>query len=358
MRKAYTILLIFLAATLCAALLTGCLPNRSREMPDGLVGGAEANPVRPIYKEVERTFGFEGVIGEYAQQQHLLDGVMGNLYDGERARPDLECPHLLPRVRETYQNAIGILNYYITNDMTAVERVRVIYAYLVSRVRYDFLLFDYNLSGGRIDTRHDSFTLIGVFVNSRAVCQGISRAVDLMCAIEGIESTEVLGSFWDLRHNIWVTHTWNKINIGGANSDRWYNVDATAGAVTAFINGREITLFSHAYLLVSDYSITNNEFGRHSFTHTPGSPQNPPTPDGDYDLRALIPQIFIDSLDELLAFFDTVARSRRRLGRFELRLNFAHTSADTDAAFARVRDREISRYYRKINNHYIFLVYT
>jgi len=344
-RKTKFIFLIVLVAVL----LTGCIGGRSLDMPSHLNGGAEPNPIRFINTgEVTRTFGFFGVSGEYAQQQELIKGVSGELL-GEPARPNLECPYLLPRVRQAYLNAVAVLDRYVENSMETVDRVHVIYDYLVSRIKYDFLLFDHSVAGNFVDRQHNSFTIIGVFINGRAVCQGISRAFDLLVAIEGIESVEIEGQYqWDTAEDNWVTHTWNKVNIEGF----WYNVDATAGSITAFINGREVVLFSHAYLLVSDSSMTG---GRHRF---PVGALNPPAWVDYPDLHDLFSEIIVDDINELFAVFDRAAASRGLTGRFELKLNFDHSSVDILAAFNRVRNREITEWYSKINGHYIFLLYS
>ncbi len=61
------------------------------------------------------------------------------------------------------------------------------------------------------------YTSYGAIVNSKAVCEGYSKAMQLMLSMVGVESSCVSGRGVD------ELHMWNIVSIG----DKWYHLDAT-----------------------------------------------------------------------------------------------------------------------------------
>ncbi len=67
------------------------------------------------------------------------------------------------------------------------------------------------------DTRFYAWSIIGAFKYRKAVCEGYSRALQLMCFMLDIDCTVVTGETSE-------PHMWNLVNI----DDDWYHVDLTS----------------------------------------------------------------------------------------------------------------------------------
>lgn len=143
-----------------------------------------------------------------------------------------------------YEKAREVCRTYIDDDMTDAEKVHVIYDWLGKNVVYDYSAssemngVDPNGSQYLRFYAYDCFFLEGVFDDGVAVCNGIAKAVTLLCGIEGITSLKVGGV------SRGVKHAWNKVFIDGV----WYIVDATWSNVRSTGNTE---LFTHDYLLIS-----------------------------------------------------------------------------------------------------------
>ena len=157
--------------------------------------------------------------------------------------------------------ARGVLKRITDERMSDYEIVHAIYDYLVIEVTYDNAVAEY--SGDMAATqdkyndvyRYNSFFMEGVFDDKVAVCNGLSQAFVLLCAIEGIESVKIAGTVSA------GNHAWNKVNIDGM----WYIVDTTWGDASATFNFTVCEWNRHDYLLVNQYSL---EKGSSSVRHT------------------------------------------------------------------------------------------
>ena len=140
-------------------------------------------------------------------------------------------------IRILYEHAKQVVYTIIGPEMTDYEKALAFFDYLATDVIYDT-----ELAGMSEDTvgleRYAGFKLEGVFNYHQAVCDGISKAYLLLCAIEGIECVRVTGT---VNGN---NHAWNKINVGG----EWLVVDVTNGSLNQ--NGKLYA--NHAYFAVSN----------------------------------------------------------------------------------------------------------
>ena len=193
-----------------------------------------------------------------------------------------------------YNKARDICYTYLTDDMTAFEKLHVIYDYLAGEIKYDYSalnlfslignLYGRSLTDARalitealadsskgfsatmrsaigsardaatstedlIDRlrnkylqRLSAFSIEGVFNDKIAVCEGISYAFMLLARIEGIECYQITGDA--VQGSSKVAHAWNKVHLDGA----WYCVDATWGN----IHFDEKTFVTHRYFMVDD----------------------------------------------------------------------------------------------------------
>ena len=146
---------------------------------------------------------------------------------------------------QCYEEARRILNEIVKADDDDVAKLLAIHDYIADSVIYDTELL--NLSAA-----HDAgslsgyrgFNLEGVFLDNRAVCDGIAKAFMLMARIEGIEVIRVSGSHKG------TGHAWNKVCLDGV----WYAVDVTGDDVQVqFDKSAEIIeVIRHDKFMVAD----------------------------------------------------------------------------------------------------------
>lgn len=108
------------------------------------------------------------------------------------------------------------------------EKELFFHDWLCQNVTYDF------------DGTDNVYTVYGALINGVAVCEGYSRAMQLLCDSVGIPCTVIYG-----RSN-GVAHMWNIINPG----DGWYHLDVT------WDDDEEYGVLRHAYVNLNDEQIT------------------------------------------------------------------------------------------------------
>ncbi len=102
------------------------------------------------------------------------------------------------------------LHLGLSAEMTEYDREIYIHDWLIENCNYaDDVV--------KISDDFFSFTSFGALVNQKAVCEGYSRAMQLMLSTVGIESIPVIGNGND------GLHMWNSVKI----ENEWYYVDAT-----------------------------------------------------------------------------------------------------------------------------------
>ena len=143
-------------------------------------------------------------------------------------------------VQKIYEEARYILRNIVDDDMTDYEKVHAIYDWLILNVTYDKRLKDYVVQDIKDIRKYRGFYLEGVFLDHRAVCDGIAKALVLMCRIEGIETIRVEGVALNSSYN----HAWNKVRIDNV----WYVVDATSGGT--IVEDNEIV--NHNFLFTNE----------------------------------------------------------------------------------------------------------
>lgn len=317
--------IIFVAAALCvlaAAVCGGCScnPFAQKETPapqPHLIeeSQAESAPVRAIEEREERA-----VTGEtFVERQEALFAAVTQGYKPTFTDKSAD-------VEAVYESALAVLNRYIRNDFTEYERVHAIHDWLCYYVEYDSELYERYLSGASdITSDMDSFQLSGVFLHKSAVCDGLSKAFTLLCAVEGIESVRLLGEY--ATANGADAHAWNKVKVDGL----WYNVDATLDRGQVDINGVKKAMMHHGYFMVSDKAISDVNFGRHTAdTSIEVNPVNEATPTQSYpvykDFTVQIGNQTYDALvtdqaklDELII---AVRKAKREIGKLDIQIAF------------------------------------
>ncbi|MDE5617174.1 MAG: hypothetical protein K2I78_05230, partial [Clostridia bacterium] len=165
-------------------------------------------------------------------------------------RPLPKAGSAAERIYSSYRE---ILRQICDESMSDLEKTRAIYEWIILNVQYDNAVAypDTNTEIGQIAADKnktylfDAFYLEGVLRGS-AVCDGISKAYSLMCAIEGIDCVRVTGD-----DGYGAGHAWNKVRLSG----RWYLSDATWG--NANIVNAQTEYLSYQYFLFTDKERTN-----------------------------------------------------------------------------------------------------
>ena len=94
---------------------------------------------------------------------------------------------------------------------SVIERERSIHDYISASCKY------WTNNGSYSGNYTDFRSIIGVFVDGRANCSGVTDAFHVMCTIAGIPSQKVTGEMNG------IPHIWNTVQIDG----KWYMVDVT-----------------------------------------------------------------------------------------------------------------------------------
>lgn len=152
-----------------------------------------------------------------------------------------------------YDEYKAIMRSIVDDGMTDYEKVKTIYEWLIVNVYYDNYVA-YELDGTHQYYEYKAFYLEGVLEGS-AVCDGISKAFSVMCAIEGIDCVRVTGQI----ENANVGHAWNKVQVMGD----WYLSDATWGNQT-FGTTEEYLMYE--YLLFTDEERLEDGYQSNNYT--------------------------------------------------------------------------------------------
>lgn len=150
---------------------------------------------------------------------------------------------------DTYKQQIdqvttGIIDMVITDDMNDFEKEVAIHDYLVSNTKY----YEYtNID----DIPHEKHNIYSTLVKKEAVCDGFSKAFQVILEKLGIDVITVTGRTDS------ESHAWNKVKL----EDKWYNVDVTSDTVTV----SNEKLVTHVYFNLDDNTMSathrfNNDF--------------------------------------------------------------------------------------------------
>lgn len=148
-------------------------------------------------------------------------------------------------MKQEISNEIEKINSKLTNVETDYEKELLIHDLLAANIDY-YKYDDYN------NIPNIKHTVYGALVQNSAVCDGITKAFQIVLSKNDIESVFVTGETED------VAHAWCKVKIGGD----YYNVDLTSDKTINEINK---SLVVHSYFNVTDteilktHLIDNNE---------------------------------------------------------------------------------------------------
>lgn len=139
--------------------------------------------------------------------------------------------------------AKSILREIIDDDMNDFEKIKAIHDWLVLNVTYDDELLNLATNTSIVLANYRGFYLEGVFIDKKAVCEGISKAFCVLANIEGIPCVQVDG--YQTLNPGGVKHAWNKVYLDGD----WYVIDVTSDGV---ILNDSFEILTYDYFLITN----------------------------------------------------------------------------------------------------------
>lgn len=364
-----------IAAALVAALLptaVGCAkPKESPDLQPHLIATPEEAPVRPIdsFETAELSPVPSGDLTD-AQYRARLDELYYTVVDdGKKPIFSDGDP-----VKAVYDAAIEILDTYILNswhgnDDGEYKTAHALHDYLAYYIEYDQELY-IEYQNGNTDVQNDpAFGIDGVFLNKLAVCDGLSRAYAFLCAIEGIESIRMVGTYAG------GPHAWNKVRVGG----KWYNADVTADMAHYVVSAGKSTEYkhqiAHGHFMLSDETYRTFRPQMHVFSDTSACDA---LEDMEYfDGKAVsvngtsYPSVITDQAT-LNSLFKSISSAKGAVGKIEIQLRFPDKAnindgdmykAEIDEAYAHLKNPDFALnesqrpYFHYPNGVYLFLMY-
>jgi len=201
MKKLYT--LIALAACVSFASCS------SEEAEDALIAGEEVTEDTPVFystAEPDPTlFPTADSSVELVKQPSLSDALSRCVRKADESLgAELNEGMATQEQIEVLQPEVEVI---IENATTDKEKLDAIYDWVRTNIKYDH-------NGEVFDQ-----SAYSTFINQKAVCQGYSNLMNVMCHIAGLQCFNVNGHYT----SNWLGHAWNYVKAG----NYWYVVDAT-----------------------------------------------------------------------------------------------------------------------------------
>ncbi|MGE5455643.1 MAG: transglutaminase domain-containing protein [Ignavibacteriales bacterium] len=130
----------------------------------------------------------------------------------------------------------------IPNNSTDFEKIKIIYDYFITNIKYDYDSYYYLEEGTATNDFTESSTAYGALINGKAICEGIARAFYYVANKAGIYTLLV--------KSVSRNHAWNIVWLKG----KYYRLDATWQAFLTyddyegnFVNGVSLPDTKHNY---------------------------------------------------------------------------------------------------------------
>ena len=145
-----------------------------------------------------------------------MTGTIG-FYSDEEMTAIQSYSNYSPEEVKTRVNAMRAVanEFYATvpDGLSPFEREMMVHDYLIDHVDYDTQIDTINLNNNNPDT----YTAYGALVNRVSVCEGYTKAFQMLLNGLGVDCVGVIGRSQD------QMHIWNAVKLNG----EWYYVDAT-----------------------------------------------------------------------------------------------------------------------------------
>ncbi len=135
-----------------------------------------------------------------------------------------------------------IIKNEITDEMDAVNKIRIIHDYIVNNTKYDQNRSDKNIF------EYKSNNAYGVLIEGYGICSGYTDSMMLFLEKLNIKSYKVSSE----------NHVWNKVFI----NNNWYNLDLTWDDP---VNSDGSDSLEHTFFLVTDDEMLKNDKTEHTY---------------------------------------------------------------------------------------------
>lgn len=145
-----------------------------------------------------------------------MTGTMGYYRDDSTTVIQIYSSFSPEEVNQRVNDMRAVANdFYATvpDNLSAFDRELMVHDYLIENVQYDPNIDTINLD----NNNPDSYTAYGALVNHTAVCEGYTRAFQMLMNGLGVDCVDVIGVSHD------QMHIWNAVKLDGD----WYYVDST-----------------------------------------------------------------------------------------------------------------------------------
>ena len=115
--------------------------------------------------------------------------------------------------KQSLEKAKTVIQEVITDSMTDVQKEKAIHDYIVAHTAYSDTISN--------DVTNPMYSIEGVLLNQKAVCQGYAETMKLFMDMLNIECQIVTG--YGIQADGKVAHAWNLVKL----DNEWYHVDAT-----------------------------------------------------------------------------------------------------------------------------------
>lgn len=122
--------------------------------------------------------------------------------------PEIECNSAI----DTFSSKVKSVVQSIPSGLSEFDREEYLFNYLVQNCTYD-------TEAATNTGKWQSFSAYGALTGGQAVCEGYSRAMQLLCSYAGLQCALIRGT------SDGVGHMWNAVRING----KWYHLDVTWG---------------------------------------------------------------------------------------------------------------------------------
>ena len=128
-----------------------------------------------------------------------------------------------------------VIDEIITPGMTDRDKILAVHDYIVNNTYYDVV----NYYAGTVP--NVSYSIEGVMIKHRAVCDGYSKTFDFFMDALGIESERITGTANG------GSHAWNRVKVDGI----WYYIDVTWDDPTQGAAYPNYNHLRHKYFMIS-----------------------------------------------------------------------------------------------------------
>lgn len=148
-------------------------------------------------------------------------------------------------LQKILSKALGILNAILTPDMTEYQKVNAIYNYIICENTYDYSSLHFKDSP---HTDYEAYFLEGIFNSQNAVCDGIVKAMVLLCRLEGIEAYHI-GA---------VGHAGGHAYIYIKVDNTYYLSCPTLASFVQSIDNKRYHMHTYSYMLTDYYTSSSD----------------------------------------------------------------------------------------------------